>query len=91
MQLVTPDDAAVQQFNLSSKEGALVAGVKPRSAADKAGIRPGDLITHVAGQIVTNAQQAGEAIGKQDLTKGVRLYVSSADGSRFVFIEPEKQ
>jgi len=91
MKLVTPDDAAVAQFNLSSKEGALVASVKPHSAADKAGIRPGDLITHVAGQIVTNARQAGDAIRKQDMSKGIRFYISSADGSRFVFVEPEKQ
>jgi serine protease Do len=91
MKLVTPDDQAVAQFNLPAKEGALVTGVKPRSPADKAGIRPGDLITHVAGQVVTNARQAGDAIRKQDMSKGIRFYVTSADGSRFVFVEPEKQ
>jgi serine protease Do len=91
MKLVTPDDQAVTQYNLSEKEGALVTSVKPRSPADKAGIRPGDLITHVAGQVVTNAKQAGDAIGKQDPAKGIRFYVTSADGSRFVFVEPEKQ
>jgi len=91
MKLVTPDDQAVSQYNLSEKEGALVTSVKPRSPADKAGIHPGDLITHVAGQVVTNARQAGDAIGKQDPSKGIRFYVTSADGARFVFVEPEKQ
>ncbi len=91
MKLVTPDQQAVTQYNLSEKEGALVVTVKPRSAADKAGIRPGDLITHVAGQVVTNAKQAGDAIAKQDVTKGIRFYVTNADGSRFVFVEPEKK
>ena len=90
MKLVTPDDQAVQQFNLSDKEGALVVSVAPKSSAERAGIRPGDLITRVAGQVVTNAKQAGEAIGKQDLKKGVRFYITNAEGSRFVFVEPER-
>jgi serine protease Do len=91
MKLVTPDDEAVQKFNLSDKEGALVVSVKPRSPADRAGVRPGDLITRVAGQVVTNARQAGDALAKQDATKGVRLYITDADGSRFVFVEPTRQ
>ena len=90
MKLVTPDDQAAQQYGLSDRDGALVASVKPHSPADRAGIRPGDLITRVAGQVVTNAKQAGDAIGRQDSTKGVRFYITNGDGSRFVFVEPEK-
>ena len=90
MKLVTPDDQAVQQYGLSDREGALVVSVKPHSPADRAGLRPGDLITHVAGEVVTNAKQAGEAIAKQDSSKGIRFYISNSEGSRFVFVQPEK-
>ncbi len=68
------------------KEGALVTAVTPRSAAARGGLRPGDLITKVDKHPVTNAKEAADALAKGDLTKGIRLYVTSRDGSRFLFL-----
>ena len=66
--------------------------VKPRSAAFKAGLRPGDVVTEVAGKPVNNAKEAADAIAKQEPGRTLLLYVSSstAGGSRFVFVEPQK-
>ena len=88
MTLSNPTDELAEKFNLGQQhDGALVTSVKPRSAAAKAGIRPGDLITRVGGAAVKDAHDASAAISKSDKGQGVRLYVTSPEGSRFVFIE----
>jgi len=52
---VTPDVA--KEFGLNESRGALVASVIPGSAADKAGVRTGDIIISING---TNTKGAGE-------------------------------
>lgn len=90
MTLATPDDQLIQRYGLNDREGALVTKVQPRSQAAKAGIQPGDLITKVGGQKVSGAKDASDAIAKQDANKGVRLYVTNGEGSRFVTVEAPK-
>ena len=51
IQPVTPDIA--ESLNLKEASGALVADVVPNSPADKAGVRPGDVITSFDGKTVT--------------------------------------
>jgi serine protease Do len=67
--------------------GAVVTQVEPRSEAFTAGLRQGDVISKVQGTDVANAAEAREAISAGDLKKGVRLYVTNADGSRFVVVK----
>jgi serine protease Do len=90
LRLATPSDQTIQQFGLGeeAKQGALITSVKSNSPAYKAGLRPGLVITRVNNQPVKDAQEASAAIAKQDLSKGVRFYVVSPDGSRFIFVEP---
>lgn len=85
-------DELAQKFNLSDdlKKGALVTAVDPRSLAAKAGIVPGDLITKVAGKKVDDATEAADALGKADVKDGIRLYITSGEGSRFVFIQKDE-
>jgi len=84
-------DDLSQRFNLGDrKKGALVVSVTPRSIAAREGLQPGDVITKVAGKTVNNASEANDALKDADLSKGVRLYVVSADGSRFVVLKDEK-
>jgi Do/DeqQ family serine protease len=58
---VTPDIA--QSLGLESATGALVSQVIDNSAADKAGIRTGDVITSVNGQPVKSHAELRNAIG----------------------------
>ncbi|RLJ63707.1 Do family serine endopeptidase [Sulfurisoma sediminicola] len=54
VQEVTPELA--ESFRLPSTSGALIAGVMRGSPADKAGVKPGDLLLAIDGKPVTDAQ-----------------------------------
>ena len=70
--------------------GAVVTGIDPRSIAAKAGLAVGDLITKVDKQSIATAEDATKALKGADLKKGVRLYVVSRDGSRFVLLREKE-
>jgi len=89
LRFANPNDPGMERLGLGDAKGAVVMQVAPGSAAAKAGIRVGDVITKVGDQEVANGKEALAAIGKQDLSKGVRFYVSNAGGARFVFVEPD--
>ena len=58
---VTPDVA--KEYGLSESSGALVAGVAQGSAAEKAGIKTGDIIVSINGTAMHNAGELRNAIG----------------------------
>ena len=58
---VTPDVA--KEFGLSDASGALVAGVAPGSAAEKAGVKTGDIIVSINGTPMKSAAELRNAIG----------------------------
>ncbi len=53
VQELTPEIA--ESFNLPSTDGALIAGVLRNGPADRAGIRPGDILVAVGGKPVTDS------------------------------------
>ncbi|HLA34997.1 MAG TPA: Do family serine endopeptidase, partial [Rhodocyclaceae bacterium] len=55
-------DELASSFKLPGTQGALIAGVVRGSPADKAGIRPGDILLQVAGKRVGTAQTMLELI-----------------------------
>jgi S1-C subfamily serine protease len=60
---VTSVDANLAaQDNLSVDHGALIASIVPNSAADRAGLRPGDVIIQVGSQAVNDASSLGDAL-----------------------------
>ena len=63
VQEITPELA--ESFKLADTKGALIAGVMRGSPADRAGIRPGDILLAVAGKKVSNAQTMLELIAGQ--------------------------
>jgi len=58
---VTPDIA--KEFGLSESSGALVAGVSQGSAAERAGVKTGDIIISVNGITMKNAAELRNTIG----------------------------
>jgi len=58
---VTPDIA--KEFGLNESSGALVAGVAPGSAADRAGVKTGDIITSINGVSMKDAGELRNTIG----------------------------
>src|SRR5271169_5210892 len=58
---VTPDIA--KEFGVAESSGALVAGVAQGSAAERAGIKTGDIITSLNGVTMKNSGELRNAIG----------------------------
>ncbi len=77
-------------MNLKGKQGALVSRVSPRSAAEKAGIKAGDVIVAVNGKKITGAsslrtniglKRAGEKVTIDFFRNSKRMTVKAQIGS----------
>ena len=80
-----------QRFHLgAASTGALVVGVTPGSAAEMAGLEPGDLIVEVQGKAVAGAADAQAALSKANLKEGVRLRVRHGQMTRYVFLQVQR-
>jgi len=62
-----------ESFKLRGTQGALIAGVMRGSPADKAGIKPGDVLLAVAGKPVSDAQVMLDMIAVLEPGKQVRF------------------
>ena len=71
VQEITPELA--ESFKLPTSQGALIAGVMRGGPADKAGIRPGDVLTQVTGKRVKDAQVMLELIAALEPGKTARF------------------
>ena len=71
VQEITPELA--ESFKLAGTHGALIAGVMRGSPADKAGIKPGDVLTQVAGKPVKDAQVMLDLIAAMEPGKTARF------------------
>jgi serine protease Do len=89
VQTLTPDIADKRMPDL--KAGVRVSRVERNSPAARAGIRIGDVITEVGQTRVATAEEFDEAMKGVDLAKGVRLYVTTPQGSRFVFVSIDRR
>jgi serine protease Do len=89
------NDAVRQSLNLpGGAKGAVVAAVRPDSAAAEAGLQPGDVITGVGGRDVADAEAAARAIRDATRTPGtaVALRILRDGQNAFVAVEaPGKQ
>jgi S1-C subfamily serine protease len=61
---VTVNDAVRDRFQLEASEGALVTEVTPGSAADNAGIRPGDVIVKFGDDEISSSDDLSAAVRK---------------------------
>lgn len=88
-QPLTPDLA--EAFRLNELQGVLVSEIVPDSPAQRAGLRTGDVITHIAGQPVNSfrealnrvaAMQPGTEIEIRGIRQGRRFTVTAVVGER---------
>jgi Do/DeqQ family serine protease len=68
---VTPDVA--KEFGLAEASGALVAGVVPGSAAEKAGVKTGDIVVSINGTPMKTAAELRNAIGMMRIGDQVEI------------------
>ncbi|MBU4263498.1 MAG: DegQ family serine endoprotease [Proteobacteria bacterium] len=89
VQQLTPELA--QSLKIKDKEGIIVANVEPGSAAEDAGLRPGDLILEVNRQEVRNMEEYNKAIANLDKKESILLLVKRDAHTRFVVLEAKLQ
>ena len=68
-------------FNLKNRRGAVITQVVENSAADKAGLKPGDIVTHINGKRVKDADTLRNTIGLLRVGQSVELKVQR-DGEK---------
>ncbi len=71
----TLNQGLAESFGLKRPDGALVSQVMPDSAAAAAGLKPGDVITHVNGEPLTSSGALSSVIGMSPPGKKVDLTV----------------
>jgi serine protease Do len=92
MHLSNVTDELADKFGLGDlRKGALITTVDNHSLAAKSGLIAGDLITRIGGKPIEDAPAAATALSKADVKAGVRLYITNAQGSRFVFLQEDGQ
>jgi serine protease Do len=69
------DQTLAQSFGLQRPDGALVANIAPNSAAEKAGLKPGDVIAQVDGQPISRSGELSSRIGMSAPGEKVKLKV----------------
>ncbi len=70
-----------QAFGIPMQQGAVVTSIAPNSAADKAGLKPGDIITKINHKQVKNTNLLRNAIGLLRIGRSVTLDIIR-DGNR---------
>ncbi len=70
---LTPELA--QAFNIPFRRGAVIAHVDKGSPADKAGLRPGDIVTEINGKAVRNADMLRNYLGLQRIGQVITMKV----------------
>jgi serine protease Do len=71
IQDVTPELA--QEFKLPNSQGALVGDITPKSPADKAGVKSGDVIVEFNGKPVSDSRHLKLQVGETEPGKQVTL------------------
>ena len=69
------DEALAKEHRLTATEGALVDGVEPGSAAEKAGMKPGDVIVAFDGERVRSVRQLQRLVTDTPPDRAVRITV----------------
>ena len=76
-----------KQLGIEFGSGIVIVEVENGSVAEKTGLRPGMIIQEVERQPITNLSIFKELVSKLDLKKGVLMLITTADGSRYIFLQ----
>lgn len=77
-------------FNIKSNRGAVITQVVAGSAAERSGLRPGDIVTHINGKTVKNADTLRNSVGLLRVGQKVELKVLREGKAKTLYAEIEK-
>ncbi len=89
VQEISPEIA--ESFALKSTAGALIAGVLRNGPADRAGIRPGDVLIGVGGKLVTDSSSLLNLIAALPPGKVVQLRLVRDQTEKLLMVTVEKR
>jgi serine protease DegQ len=76
-------------MNTTRTNGAVIARVEPGSAAERAGLKSGDLVVSANGAVVRDGSQLRNAIGLSRIGDLVKLIVDRAGSEHAVEVKVE--
>jgi serine protease Do len=76
-----------EEYGVEPDPGVIVTAVERDSAADEQGIQPGDVITQINRQPVTNLKQFRQTLKAADAAKGLMVNLISNGSSRMVILK----
>ncbi len=82
--------ALARQLNLPPGRGALVTAVEASSPADRAGVRPGDVIVEVNRHPVASPQAVVEAIRKAPASEPLLVRIAREGGQLYAALDPRE-
>jgi S1-C subfamily serine protease len=80
--------ALVRELDLLADHGVEVREVVPRSIADRAGIRPDDILVALAGRLVTSIDDLHRLLMTVPADQGFELTVIRGERPRAIHVEP---
>lgn len=84
------NEALARRFNLSPMSGLVVSNVEPSSAADAAGLLPGDVITEVDYKSIPSISALKKALNDGDPEKGTLIHLVRQGTKVFTVLKKEK-
>ena len=85
---LTPEVA--QNFGYpETEQGVIILQVEPRSAADEAGLKSGDVIKEVNRKPVNSLKDYRDTIKDFSLQEGILFFVTRKEGSFFVVVKEQ--
>jgi len=85
---LTPEVA--QNFGYpETEQGVLISQVEPRSAADEAGLKSGDVIKEVNRKPVNSLKDYRDILKYSSLQEGILFFVNRKEGSFFVVVKEQ--
>lgn len=77
------------EYRVEADSGVLVAGIVPGSPAARAGLREGDVLSQVNGEVIATGQEVQRAVEANGLRRDIQLEINRAGREQTFSLRPE--